>query len=100
MWWKPFLLSFAFFGSCSFDGLDLFDDEDPEGLWTGTLTRDGTDTAVRAFVRGGDLLVFDSVGGVVLRGSVTVSGRPTASYVVAVTSPSGDVELTIRPSPS
>jgi len=76
MWWKPFLLSFAFIGSCNTDGdgLRFFDDEDPEGLWTGTLTRDGADTAVRAFVRGGDLLVFDSVGGVVLRGPVTVSG--------------------------
>lgn len=71
---KAVLLSFGLFASCSVgDDNGLFFDEDPEGLWAGTLTLDGAVVRVEGFVQDGDLLVFGSLGNVFLRGPVAVS---------------------------
>lgn len=75
---KGFLLSFAVLASCNTgdDGVDnLLFDADPEGLWSGTFSLNGASVTVDAFVRGDDLLVFDVVGDLVLRGPVSVDGN-------------------------
>lgn len=80
---KAVLLSFGLFASCSVgDNHGLFFnenpevfDEDPEGLWAGTLTLGGAAVLVEGFVQGGDLLVFGPIGNVFLRGPIAVSGN-------------------------
>lgn len=72
---KAVLLSFGLMASCSVgDDQDLFFNADPEGLWAGTLTRDGTAVGVEGFVQDDDLLVFSLFGNVFLRGPIAVSG--------------------------